>query len=275
MKGGLVVATGVIEALAAVDLLDGFDIVAVHNADEEVQSPTSRDLVEEAARDRDLCLCFEPGRRSGALVRGRSGVGRVLVSACGRSAHAGVNPQEGANAIVALAAIQGELAELSDFGRGISVSVGTFRGGTRRNIVPDEARCELDLRVRTAADGERILAAIRHIAGRESLPGTRIEVSGGFGRPPWAASEASEVALQRFVATAAGLGYVLGAEETGGGSDANFTGALGIPTVDGLGPVGQGSHTREEKIRLASVLERAQLVALALATWQCQRDPRG
>ena len=267
MKGGLIVIQAAIEALARVRHLDDFDWLAVHNADEEIQSPTSRELIEKYAVDRDLALDFEVGRPSGALVRARAGVGRYFVRAHGHAAHSGMRHADGANAIVALAAVIAELAALTDYERGTTVNVGTINGGTKRNIVPDDARCEVDVRIRDAAEGERIDAAVRAICARQDVPGTWVEVMGGIGRPPWRPFAGSEHLTRLVLATAEELGVHLDAEETGGGSDANFTAALGIPTVDGLGPIGEDVHTDRERIRLYSVAERAKLVACSLLAW--------
>jgi glutamate carboxypeptidase len=175
---------------------------------------------------------------------------------------------DGANAIVALADVVGRLARLTDYERGTTVNVGVFRGGTRRNVVPDEARCAVDLRVRDAAEGERVDAAIRTLCEQSALPGVALSVDGGIGRPPWRRSPGSERLVAHFQAVADDLEIPLGAEDTGGGSDANFVAALGVPCVDGLGPVGEGVHTDRERIRIETLRQRAKLVAVALLRWQ-------
>lgn len=267
MKGGIVVAQAAMAALAHVGRLDDFDLVVVHNADEEVQSPTSRDLIEQAAVDRDLCLDFEVGRASGALVRSRAGVGRYFIGARGRSAHAGMSHADGANAVVALAEAVGRLSALTDYERGTTVNVGVFRGGLRRNVVPDEARCAVDLRIRDVAEGERVDAAIRDICATSTVPGTILSVEGGIGRPPWRRSAEGDELAAHFLAVADELEMAVGAEDTGGGSDANFVAALGVPCVDGLGPVGEFVHTERERIHLETLTRRALLVATALLRW--------
>ena len=268
MKGGLVVGLAALEALNSIGQLDAFDWVCVHNADEEVQSPTSRDLIEQLAVGRDLCLDFEIGRATGAVVRSRAGVGRFFVTVHGKSAHAGMDHAAGVNAIVGLCHIVVKLGELADPARGTTVNVGVIRGGVKRNIVPDEARCEVDVRVLTIEEGERVEAAVRELCAAAPVPGARVEVLGGIGRPPWQRSAACDRLIGHFQKTAAEFDIELSAEDTGGGSDANFTAALGIPTIDGLGPVGSGPHTFEERIRAHTLVERAKLVALALLRWQ-------
>lgn len=268
MKGGLIVALAALEGLHAVGQLDAFDWICCHNADEEVQSPTSRALIEQLAVGRDLCLDFEIGRATGAVVRSRAGVGRFFITVHGKSAHAGMDHAAGVNAIVGLCHIVIELGKLADPVRGTTVNVGVMRGGTKRNIVPDEARCEVDVRVMTPEEGERVESAVRSLCAAAPIAGARVEVMGGIGRPPWQRSAACDHLVGHFQRTAAEFDIELGAEDTGGGSDANFTAALGIPTIDGLGPVGAGPHTFEERIRLHTLVERAKLVALALLRWQ-------
>lgn len=267
MKGGIVVAQAAMEALAAAGQLDAFDWVCCHNADEEIQSPTSRDLIEQLALGRDLCLDFEIGRKTGAVVRSRSGVGRFFVTVRGKAAHAGMNHAAGVNAIVGLAHLIVGLSALTGPARGTTVNVGVVRGGTKRNIVPDEARCEVDVRVQTPEEGERVEAAVRELCSRPPVPNARVEVIGGIGRPPWQRSKACDALIAHFQRVADEFEVPLGAEDTGGGSDANFTAALGIPTIDGLGPVGEHPHTHDERIKRHTVVERAKLVALALVRW--------
>ncbi|MSP91322.1 MAG: M20 family peptidase [Myxococcales bacterium] len=268
MKGGLVVAQAALEALQHVGQLDAFDFVAVHNADEEVQSPTSRDLVEAAAADRDLVLDFEIGRKTGGVVRSRAGVGRYFVTVHGRAAHAGMDHAAGVNAIVGLAKLVLAFDALQDPALGTTINVGVVRGGVKRNVVPDEARAEVDVRVRSLAEVARIEAAVAELARSEPVPGARVEVVGGIGRPPWVRNAACDGLIAHFQQVAAAHGIALPAEDTGGGSDANFTAALGVATIDGLGPVGTGPHTHDERIRTHTVVERAKLVALALLAWR-------
>jgi len=267
MKGGLVVAQAALDALAHLGRLGDIDWVCCHNADEEVTSPTSRDLVESCAADRDVCLDFEIGRRSGALVCARAGVGKYAITVHGKAAHAGMDHAGGVNAVVALAQLVVAIAALGDPEAGTTVNVGVFRGGTKRNVVPDEAKAEIDVRVHTAAEGDRVDRAVRALCAVPPLQGARIDVVGGIGRPPWPRGAANDAVVAHFVRAAADLGQTLAAEATGGGSDANFTAALGVPTVDGLGPVGEHPHTFDERIVKSSVVERAALVAHALLNW--------
>ncbi len=267
MKGGLVVAQAALEAINAIGRLGEFDWVCVHNADEEVQSPTSRELIEQLAVGRDFCLDFEIGRKTGAVVRSRAGVGRYFISVHGKAAHAGMDHADGVNAIVGMAKIVEKLAALGDAKRGTTLNVGTIHGGTKRNIVPDLCKIEVDVRVLTTAEGERIDAEVRKICGEAPIANARVDIMGGIGRPPWQRNTESEALVFHFQHVARAFGVTLGAEDTGGGSDANFTAALGIPTIDGLGPIGEGPHTFEERIETHTIVERAKLVALAVLAW--------
>ena len=264
MKGGLVVAQAALEGLEHAGVLDRLDVVVVHNADEEIGSPTSRDLIEALAADRDLALDFEVGRASGAMVCSRAGIGRYFVQATGRSAHAGMHHAKGRNAIVALARAVDRFAALTDYDLGTTVNVGTVAGGAKRNIVADRAHCELDIRIRLADEGPRIHAAIEAICAELSTDGITVAARGGLGRPPWPRSDTNDTWVQHFLDVAGDLGVGVTAEDTGGGSDANFTAAMGIPTIDALGPVGEGVHTENERIKLHTLVERAKLVAIAL-----------
>lgn len=268
MKGGLVVAQAAMEALHHVGHLGDFDWLCVHNGDEEVTSPTSRDLIEQCAVGRDLCLDFEIGRKTGAVVRSRSGVGKFFITVRGKSAHSGMDHGQGVNAIVGLSHLIIALAALTDPAKGTTVNVGVVKGGTKRNVVPDEARCEVDVRVQTLDEGERVEAQVRELCSRPPIAGAAVECQGGIGRPPWQGNAACDRLIAHFGQVAAEHGFAFGSEDTGGGSDANFTAALGIASIDGLGPVGENPHTFQERIRRHSVAERAKLVALALVGYK-------
>jgi glutamate carboxypeptidase len=272
MKGGLVVALAALDGLQHIGALDAFDWLCVLNADEEISSPTSRALIEQHAVGRDLCLDFEIGRKTGAVVRSRAGVGRFFVVVKGKAAHAGMDHSAGVNAIVGLAKILLQIDALSDPRKGTTVNVGVIKGGTKRNVVPEEARIEVDVRVTSAAEGARVEQAIRALCAAPPLPGATVECLGGITRPPWQRNPSCDDLIRHFQDVADEHGIRLGAEDTGGGSDANFTAALGIPTIDGLGPVGEHPHTHDERVRKHTVIERAKLVALALLAW---RDREG
>lgn len=267
MKGGLLVAAAAVFALKQAGLLNNIEITAFINSDEEVQSPTSRHLLEELCRNgQDIALVFEGGRKNGNVVKARKGVGKYLLRVTGKPAHAGINPQDGVNAIVELSDKLLQINRLNDYKRGITLTVGLVRGGVSRNTVAPEAEAEIDLRVVDPEDGRRVDAEVRSIANTPMLPGATTTVVGGLGRPPWAENPGSESLLTHFIAAANLVGQSLAGEATGGGSDGNFTAALGIPTLDALGPQGGNPHTPDEYIRVASLAERALLVAVALAS---------
>ena len=274
MKGGLLVTVAMLKALESIGRLDDYDWVAVHNSDEEIGSPTSRDVIERMCADRDLCLDFEIGRASGAVVRSRAGVGAFFVGVQGKAAHAGMEPEQGANAIVAASALIREVAALADHDKGTKVNIGRVTGGDKRNIVAEGCRFEVDVRVQTVAEAERVEAALMALQGTRppTLPWESVEIEvsvfGRFGRPPWPRSGASDKLVSHFQTVASDLGIDLPAEDTGGGSDANFPGALGVPTLDALGPVGEGAHTHHERIRIHTIASRAKLCAIALLRWR-------
>lgn len=250
--------------------LDDTSWTVVLNGDEEIGSPHSAALLRELAEDLDAAFVFESGRATGELVRQRSGSGHWELRAAGVAAHAGVNPQDGANAVVALAQAIVGASGLSDYGQGLKVNVGTVRGGLKRNQVPDQAMAQLDVRFVSQDQDDGVSAALGALAQRaqQSVPGTRVEAVRLRGRPAWAGGSGTDRLLgcwQRAAQTL-GLGSI-GAVSTGGGSDANILAAAGVPCLDGLGAVGGGYHTRGEWIVASSVEERAALTAAALRLW--------
>ncbi len=278
MKGGLVVAATAIQAVARAGRLPRLDLRVLLTSDEEVGSPTSRALIERLCEGCDAVLDFEPGRPGFAVVTGRAAVGAFRVEVAGAAAHAGAAPGEGRSAIIAAADLCLRLGALTDAdaaAAGSCLNVGTIAGGTARNVVAERCVLEIDARARTAAEVTRLEAGLRAAAAAvEAATGVRVTVRGRFHRPPWPMVDASADPLLGLLRGAArDLGLPLPAIETSGGSDANFTAALGIPTVDGLGPVGTGYHAPEERIERASLVERAKLVALALLRLRRATEP--
>jgi len=214
--------------------------------DEEVGSPTSRIPIEDAARGARAVLIPEPAGAGGACVTARKGVGRFDIAIRGVSAHAGGNWAEGRSAVVALARIILAIHAMTDLAAGITTNVAPIRGGTRPNVIPPEAGCEVDLRVPTVALGERMEAAILALAGEAD--GIAITVTGGMNRPPFAETPDILELYNRAAGFAQQHGYALPTQHRGGGSDGNFTAAMGVPTLDGLGCTGAGAHAPHEHI---------------------------
>ena len=233
--------------------------------DEEVGSPTSRDLIEAEARGAGAVLIPEPaGNPGGACVTARKGVGRFTVRIQGVSAHAGGNWSEGRSAVVALAGLIGKVHAMVDLAGGVTTNVAPVWGGTRPNVIPPEAGCEIDLRVANAADGERMEREILALAGTGD--GITVTVEGGMNRPSFAENPDILNLYERARTLAREAGYELPKQHRGGGSDGNFTAALGIPTLDGLGCTGAGAHAPFEHILWRDLAPRGQVIAGLLET---------
>ncbi len=234
-------------------------------ADEEVGSPTSRAAIEAAARGACAVLIPEPASPNGACVTARKGVGRFVVKVHGVSAHAGGNWTDGRSAVVALSRLILKIHAMVDLERGTTTNVAPIWGGTRPNVTAPEAGCEIDLRVATAEDGERVERAILALAG-EPEDGIRIEVTGGMNRPPFAETPAITALYNRAAAIAQGNGYALPKIHRGGGSDGNFTAGMGVPTLDGLGCPGNGAHALHEHIIWTQLAARGATICELLET---------
>ena len=264
MKAGLVIALGAVDALSAAGLAPRRRAVFLWTPDEEIGSEAARAAIEREARRSVAVLVLEPGTGlHGRLKTERKGVGEFRVDVTGRAAHAGVNPQDGVNAVHELALQIARMARFAEPSRGITVNVDVAAGGTRTNVVAEHAHALVDVRCTRGADMRRIEARFRSL--RPILRGARVVVSGGMDRPPM-----ERTVSARLFARAHSLGREMEMEleesATGGGSDGNFTAALGIPTLDGLGAAGAGAHTAGEFVFTRSLPERAALLAALLAT---------
>ena len=262
MKAGIVVAEFALRAIHDLDLRLPRPVLLLLNSDEEIGSITSRPLVEELAGRAQYVLVLEPPLRTGALKTARKGVGRFVLEIKGRAAHAGVEPEKGISAVQELAQQILYLHGLADLPQGTTINVGVVHGGTRPNVVAAHAQAEVDVRVWTLAEAGRVAMAIKQ--ARPFTPGIELRVRGDFTRPPMEKTVASSVLFKRAQEMGRNLGLDLTESSTGGGSDANFTSVLGIPTLDGLGAVGDGGHAVHEHVVVDSLPERAALLATLL-----------
>jgi glutamate carboxypeptidase len=258
MKGGLVVAVFALEALARAALLRHIAVRGMFVSDEEVGSPDSQPHLRSRAAGSSCALGFESGRSGDAIVTQRKGVASLQVEARGIGAHSGNEHAKGRNAIWALARFVDRAQSLTDYARGVTVNVGVFQGGTSKNTVPDQARAEVDLRYTTEEEGEVAYRAIERAAQEAALEGTQIYLVRSSWRPPMSRSEPSAALARAYGACQEESGLGSGeAPLSGGGSDACTTSAIGIPTIDGLGPRGSGFHTTEERVDLTSLVPKA------------------
>jgi glutamate carboxypeptidase len=264
MKSGIAFFLFAVRALGELDIAVPSKVLLQLNADEEVGSPSSRALTEKNARRSKAVLVLEPGTGlDGRLKTARKGVGDFTIVVRGKASHAGVDFAAGASAIVELARQIDQVASFTRLDRGITANPGVISGGTRTNVVAAEARVVVDIRVLRLKDVpvlERKFRALRPFDRR-----CTIAVTGGLNRPPMERSEG----IQRLFRTAKELAGELGVELqeslSGGGSDGNFTAALGVPTLDGLGPVGEGAHAPNESILTDRIADRTALIAKLLA----------
>ncbi|HCJ10822.1 MAG TPA: hypothetical protein DHW14_06635 [Clostridiales bacterium] len=259
MKAGLVVALWALRALAACGRRPPRPVTLLVNTDEEVGSRTSEAVIEAEARRSAAVLVLEPALPDGAVKTWRKGVGRFRVEVVGRAAHAGAEPEKGVSAVEELARQIVHLHDLTDLDTGTTVNVGVIGGGTRPNVVAERAWAEVDVRVMTREEADRIQEVILGL--RPVLPGARLEVSGGVERLPMERSEDTLALYAKAREVAARLGFDLPESGTGGASDGNITSALGIPTLDGLGAAGDGAHAEHEHVDLATLPLRAALLA--------------
>ncbi|WP_244857810.1 M20/M25/M40 family metallo-hydrolase [Agromyces archimandritae] len=264
MKSGIVVALTALELLAD---RPRRPVRLVLNCDEEIGSPSSAELVVAEARRASAVIAFESPHPDGALKVGRAGSTRVRLAVHGRSAHAALDPEAGISAIDELVdqllAVRRIVDDTHAAGGRVLCNIGTITGGTRANVVPDEAAAEIGLRFFDGDTEERVLTALAGLTPVRA--GARLDVETLSRRPAWAATDADRALLTGLEACASALGHPLGGRPAAGAGDANLTGAAGVPTVDGLGPRGGGAHAPGEHMSLASFEERIALVTLLFA----------
>ncbi|WP_077247229.1 M20 family metallopeptidase [Pseudobacillus wudalianchiensis] len=234
----------------------------IFNSDEEIGSISSKSLIEEAAVGKDYSLVVECGRPNDGVVTERKGVGHFTVNVTGKGAHSGVEPEIGISAIEELAYKVIKLQQLNDYEQGLTVNVGLIKGGTSVNTVPPHAEAEIDVRIKNEDQAMNVTNSIHQIAGEETVKGTRTELTGAIDRPPMERTEESKKLFNMIKETGKELGFTIHEVSTGGGSDAAFTAAKGIPTIDGIGPIGEFSHSEtEEYTDLNSLVDRTILLA--------------
>ena len=264
MKAGLVFFIFAMRALREQDIPVARKVVLQVNSDEEVGSASSRALTEEAARASAAVLVLEPSQGlDGKLKTARKGVGDYTVTVRGRAAHAGLDFLNGASAIVEMARQIQKIAGFTRLDRGITVSPGLIRGGTRSNVIAEQCWVEVDVRAPRAADArylERQFASLKPFDKR-----CTINVTGGMNRPPLERTAGVRALFRKAQALAAELGVDLEESSAGGGSDGNFTAALGVPTLDGLGAVGEGAHAANESILIDRMADRIALLSKLVA----------
>lgn len=240
-------------------------VTALFTSDEEIGSDSSRAVIERLAKDAALVLCLEPCLSDGALKTWRKGVGDFEIIARGKATHAGADHENGRNAIEELAHHILAIQQLTDYEKGTTLNVGVIRGGTRSNVVPDEARLHVDMRAKTPEEAERVTQWMKAL--RPKLEGVTLEVTGGLNRPPMPHNDTMKATFARAQQIATNLGLKIGEGGTGGGSDANFVAPLGVPLLDGLGPLGNGAHSEREHVVIASLPERTALLAGIISGW--------
>jgi glutamate carboxypeptidase len=272
-KSGLLSGLYAMAALEDLGLLDSIGAISIMcGGDEETDMRTSIALMRELAPQHDIALVLEAGRENGDIVGARKGGGNFVLETFGKAAHAGVEPEKGAHAVLALAHHTIALQALNGMRPGVTVNVGVIQGGAVANAVPDYARATIDTRAVSPNDIEPLIAALHAEAARVVVPGVRAKLSGGWGAPPMARTP--QIAALASVASSCAdeLGFSVSASATGGVSYANYFAQLGLPVLDGLAPVGGLDHSPDEYILISSIVPRTALLALLLLRAAQQND---
>ncbi len=264
MKAGIVISLAAIEAVQTQGLLHR-PITLLCTSDEEIGSHTSRAHIERLAKESVLVLVMEPAMPDGSVKTWRKGVGEFRVKAKGRAAHAGGDHEKGRNAIEELAHQIITIQKLTDYSRQTTLNVGVINGGSASNVVPEEARIQVDVRVMQPGEWERIEAEVKNL--KPVLDGTSLEVAGELNRPPMPFDNRMSATFEKAKTIAARIGMNITAGGTGGASDGNFVASLGIPLLDGMGAVGDGAHSEREYIFTASIEQKAKLIASLIHDW--------
>jgi glutamate carboxypeptidase len=259
MKGGVAVAIALLEAVARDDVNSAEGLTLLLTPDEEVGSHASRDLLVGEALKRDRVFVLEPSGDGGAAKIARKGTGLVTARFSGVAAHAGLEPEKGASALLEMSRFALLADALQDLAAGTSIVPTVAASGTTTNVVPEHATLSVDFRLWTQAEGERVLAGLR--AYRPANGRVAVTIEGGVNRPPMESTEASLALYRRAAVLAETLGFPLPALRVGGASDGNLTASAGVPTLDGLGPSGAGAHARTEHLLVEDLPRRAALLA--------------
>ena len=263
MKAGIANSIHALKAIRNLELKTKQRVRLLFNSDEEVGSPTSRELIEREAKRSTHVFCLEPGAGiNGALKVGRKGVGMFQVRVTGRAAHAGNEPENGISANEEMAHQVLALHKLTDLGLGTTVNVGVMQGGAVRNQIAPNAEALVDLRVVTAAEAERVTKEILSL--KPKLSGASVDITGGLNRPPMEKTQLTAELLEQVRKIAGPLGIELEEAHVGGGSDAQFAAAAGVAVLDGLGGVGEGPHADHEHISVDALPQRTALLASLL-----------
>lgn len=260
MKGGLLIGMYALRTLQNANFHDFAEVAFFFNSDEEIGSPGSRPLYEPIAREMDAALVLESARANGDIVSARKGSAEFIVRVIGKAAHAGVEPEKGANAVVELAHQIIALHGLNGLMPGVTVNPGVIGGGTVSNVVPDEAWIRVDTRAVDPAGAEAVTRAINSLSVQK-IPGTRLEISGELSNPPMDRTPAVGFLAELARASAHDLGFEINDVATGGASDANVLASFGVPVLDGLGPIGGLDHSPDEYIETDSLVSRAAMLA--------------
>lgn len=262
MKAGVAIGLTALQFLRETETLDR-PVVLVLSGDEEVGSGASRPVIEKLARECEAVFVLEPAQGlGGAYKTARKGVGDYTLRVQGVAAHAGVDFEQGHSAILELAWQLEQVRGFTDLSRGLTVNPGIIRGGTRTNVIAAAAEAEIDVRIARVADAVRIDSRMRGLRVRDQA--CTLTVEGGMNRPPMERTRAGAALFRRAATLARALGFALAEGSTGGGSDGNFTAALGVPTLDGMGGVGEGAHASHESVILKDLIPRAALLAAML-----------
>jgi glutamate carboxypeptidase len=261
MKANVVLILEALRLLADSNLAPSRPVTILLSCDEEVGSMSGRALVEAEAAKSKFCLVCEPSA-SGRVKTGRKGTGMFKVKARGIPAHAGLEPEKGASAILELAKQIPTIHALENLENGTTVNVCQIAGGTASNVIPEFAECTVDVRFSTVAEAERLENSIRNLLSSDTR--VALEISGAINRPPMERSEGVAALYEKARNLAASFGYELGETQVGGASDGNFVAALGVPVLDGLGVAGGGAHTMNEHILIDDLAKRATLLTLLL-----------